>query len=110
MVIGLNTVLYGAGWVPWMSLEGLAIPFVLALLWSLVPNNLWPTWLTKSAFSIYVIHSFVLALLTAFVFRRHGDCVQFVLKVVLASLSSIGIAVMLRRYVPRSANVLFGGR
>ena len=110
VLIGCNTILYWKGIMPWMSFEGFVIPVVIAVLWAMVSDAAWPSWMTTASFPLYMIHPFVLALLTSFVFHTTDSAVFFVLKVVAAIAISMVAISLFRRLMPRVASVMFGGR
>ena len=93
-----------------MSFEGFVIPVVIAVLWMVVPDAVWPSWMTTASFPLYMIHPFALALLTSFVFRTTDNAVFFVLKVAVAIAISMVAISQFRRLMPRVASVMFGGR
>ncbi len=99
------------GWIHWAF-----VPLVLCGLWWTLPGSAWPRWLTGLAFPLYLSHKFFVAtfrnltvLLPASV--TFFSTVPGYLTVVACGLfGSAAIALGLRRWCPRVAATLFGGR
>lgn len=92
------------------------IPFMMLSLWWIIPAKALPGWLSGTAFPIYLLHLFALK---STMFVAGGllgrDYVNHTLTGVFiqwcfALGMSVLLAVVLRRIMPRSAALLFGGR
>lgn len=93
-------------------LQTLAIIFGM---WCFMPDRQWPTWLAKNSFAIYVLHFPIIYVGDAF-FKAvklisdattvMGTVVRVVLYVAVACLMANGM----RKYMPRFAALVFGGR
>ncbi len=93
----------------------ITMPLLLLIVWSWIPSVAWNKSLTSSAFPIYLLHIFILGHfniafknIPALTFLTHWY--GYFLMWGIATLGSILIAMMLRRYVPKTASILFGGR
>lgn len=87
----------------------LSIPFLLLGLWMVIPSNRWPTWLTGSAFAVYILHRFFFQIAKTIVggndtVLRYAFIAVFMFSVALA------VSVVLHKFLPRVSKVLFGGR
>jgi len=96
-----------ANWLRWASL-----PFVLTALWHMTPAVKLPMWLTACAFPIYLLHILVIRLLefVPLPFDRLGPVGSWGLRVGVVFVLTAGVAMLLRRVMPKVAAVCFGGR
>ena len=84
--------------------------------WLLIPERKWPSWLTGTAFPIFLLHSFIFVFIDRFTHTfaglgaLEGSLPGFLLKGLLGIIGAIGVTLILRRYLPRCASILFGGR
>ena len=100
----------------WLSL--LLTPVEMLWLWSIVPDKTWPSWLTGNAFSLFLLHVPMLAVLNVLVVwigRYAGNdisdsAVTSICEWVVACGLSLAVAEGLCRLCPAAAKVLFGGR
>lgn len=89
-------------------LQKISIPFLLASLWGCFPDFHWTSVVTSLAFPIYLVHMPLIMLarenyqMTGF----FGYCFC----IAIGLLGSVIIASVLRRWLPRFASVVFGGR
>ena len=83
----------------------LSIPFVLAIVWRIVPDAQWPKWLVASAFPVFLMHRCMLC----FIQMVHVPRI-WPLQVVIVVVLSVVTAFLLRKFFPRIATILFGGR
>lgn len=96
-------------------LSALSIFVTLAGVWAILPARPWPRWLTGSAFPIYLLHLFFNETLTSLIpwlapEAFPGSVANYLGVWALAAAASICVAQALRRWAPRTAGVLFGGR
>lgn len=75
-----------------------------------------PKWMTGNAFALYLMHSMFVKISIAFIVAlgmrdmMDGSIAIWMARVLFASSLAIGFAVGLKKYLPRVAEVLFGGR
>lgn len=94
----------------WDSTPLLAVVMVLIGVWALVPRRLWlPRFMTSATFAIYVMHCIVLGVV-GFVLPPVTNTVFQILRWMIAIAVCIGATWCLRRYLPKTASVLLGGR
>lgn len=113
----------GVGLFAWVSVTTLPpwvhVPAVLLTafgLWWVTPTTAWPAWLTQSAFPMYLLH--LLVLFRFPLLHRHipglatlwGGPVGYLLQGVSAILLCVALTVAMRRFLPKPAKLLFGGR
>ena len=93
----------------WGALHELSLPFALLAAWRAYPSVSWPRSLTSLAFPVYVLHVFVIRALDIVMY---GDlsCTGLVLKYVVTSVASLGVAAAFKVILPRFHSVAFGGR
>lgn len=94
-----------------IAIGKLTIPFLLYLVWRITPTCEWPRWLTACSFPIFLIHIILLSYFS--IAFKHlpvpalgAEFISFFGSIV----GSITMAVLLRRYTPKLASILFGGR
>ena len=103
-----GAVLFGLGlFVYWLGCVEFAIPLTIVGLWGLMPTRPFPKVLTQNTFPIYLIHMFVLLF-----FGSTKIANPFVAIGVgcMAIVVSLFVAMVLRKLLPRTASLLFGGR
>lgn len=101
------------GW-PFATCIGkLSLPFLLYFTWGIMSTFKLPFWLTSSSFPIYLMHLIIIVYIDIVVkrasnvnLRTIGEFIAFFGSIA----ASIAGAVVLRRFFPRFANVVFGGR
>ncbi len=87
------------------------IPPLLLGVWRLVPEHPWPKWLVASAFPVYALHYFFVYFLESTVLPlSHPAWWAYVLRAGLIVMLSFWAANLLRTFLPRESNMLFGGR
>ena len=88
----------------------------MVALWVLVPRTKWPQWLTSCSFAIYLMHclfSYRMALVGALFPAFEGTLMSIPGYLVYGALvvgSCVAVTHFLRRFLPRTARALFGGR
>lgn len=100
--------------IPYMKVIFLMVALIGA--WGVIPVSPWPKWLISLAFPIYVMHTGILwrfsslgqavPFINAFLLSPAGYLAQGMVAIVIAG----GVTLALRRWMPRMAGVLFGGR
>jgi peptidoglycan/LPS O-acetylase OafA/YrhL len=96
-------------------LSSLAVPFLLAALWTATPSSPWPRWLVANTFPLYILHFMLFYLAPAVCKALHlpaapatafgqALCVLAVVPV------SCLLAAAFKKAVPRTASLFFGGR
>lgn len=91
------------------------IPFVMLGLWTVMPTKRWSMWLVASSFAIYVSHTLVLSVLglvvknLPFALDKENGMAMFIELVVTVGISMM-LACALRRFLPRLAQIAYGGR
>jgi len=88
----------------------IAIPLLLLAFFKLVPDSKWPTWLTRCAFPIFLLHVFSIGIYNNFLLRETNGLTAFAAKYVFAVALPIVAVVILRKLSPRLPALLFGGR
>jgi peptidoglycan/LPS O-acetylase OafA/YrhL len=96
------------------AFESISIPFVLLLVWRLVPARRLPCWIANMSFPIYVLHYIVIRWLNGVVnqvsvFSAYPQ-ICAILRLLIAVFASLVIAHLLRRFPPRFARIAFGDR
>lgn len=84
------------------------VPFCLAALWHLTPASPWPKAVVGSSFAIYVTHAVVLGAVWLATGTR--ECCPLWLAALIGILVPLAFNLILKRALPKVANVLFGGR
>ena len=95
-----------------ISLTALSIPFMMYVLWTLVPAAKWPAWLTGSSFPVFLMH---MPISTYFSLPVKYSLLKDtftgnVLVLVCATAIPIAITVCLQRRFPKLSRFLFAGR
>ncbi len=103
-----------------VHLRLLVAPLLLVAFWWVVPSACWPEWLVKSSFPVYLIHvilwyaivrGFAVLGITRPTFWMQVDTiVEWWIKWIIGFGGSLAITLVIRKFLPRSASVLFGGR
>ena len=87
----------------------LCVHFTLYGLWGLMDDRRWPQWLVANSFGVYLVHKFVL--LPVKTYLRPGRSVAtYLIVAVFAFAVSLAMAQLLKRAMPKTSAVLFGGR
>ena len=91
-----------------------AIPSLIYGLWGMLPANRWPSAMGSLSFPIFILHILALRALSyaanfCGLFHKAG-VLNWMGKFSFAVLCSATVTFILRRFLPRSANLLFGGR
>ena len=86
--------------------------FTMWVLFSMMPERRWPKWLVGSAFAIYLLHCQVNVIGQIVVKRLSidGTLVGFISRWVIVVMGAIVVANLLKRFCPRFAAGVFGGR
>ncbi len=87
----------------------LCVPFTLYGVWGLMGDSRWPEWLVSSSFGVYLVHKFVLLPVKAYLHPGRST-VAYLGVAVFAFAVSLAIAELLKRTMPKTSAVLFGGR
>ena len=101
------------------QVECAAIAFSLIGIWLLLPVLTFPKWLTACSFPIYCLHIFPSAIFV--VLARHvfgltssdattTSCGIYILGIWFVWTTSLGLVLMIRKYIPRFSKIAFGGR
>jgi len=98
-----------------LALRELAIPFLMFALWGVIPSFQLPRIISGLSFLIFVVHMFVIAIIStalhALGIRGDDESWKYYLSFTCVSvLSSIVVASLLRKLFPKIMHVLSGGR
>lgn len=85
------------------------IPLSMAAAWTFAPEARWPDVLGKATFPIFAMHGLVIKSSRVFIELPH-DAGFWLLQLMLAVAIPIIISWLMRRLLPRTASVLWGGR
>ena len=99
----------GAGGTDFGYFRALSIPFVLTCLWTLVPEKPWPKRMVANSFAVYLMHPMLVRAINASGILPSVAGVAFV-EWCAAVASALLCAEILRRFAPRFAGLVFGGR
>lgn len=114
--------LYGlavlAACVLWLKVSGtrfhngrlLFVPPLLFAMWDMMPDWKLPKWLTNSAFAIFSLHPITWNFMVRLFDMRIGSVPEWCLKWAVGFIVPIAVAVLLHRFLPRTARLAFGGR
>lgn len=117
LLIGIGVVLIVkimASWIPSGSIvqslvnRFMLFPFLLLLVWRIMPKSEWPVVVTSAAFPIYMVHMFANGISSLFIVS--DTPFRWVLRCVVVVMLSFASVIVLKRFLPRTANLLFGGR
>lgn len=110
-LLGMKTALHLGGVKLAVDLQTLFIPFLLYAVFYFMPDRTWPKWLTSCAFPIFLIHWLFLIYFTAISKRLQiNGLIIDVVGLLIGVIGSGAVAIFLRRYCKRTAQILFGGR
>ena len=111
LLIGRNTGLYFLQ-CKFYGIGFIIIPMLLYSIYPFMPTTPWPNWLTSCAFPIFLMHPITFQYLSIVQKYMPPMCVeaQTLIQFVWGVTVPIAVAVLLRRFFPRTASVLFGGR
>jgi len=105
---GKGAVAFATGLVAyWFGITELSILLMIVGLWGLMPSRPLPKILTSNTFPIYLIHMFVLLL------AGSGKISSPIISIAVgvgAVLVSLIVAVAMKKLLPRTSSILFGGR
>ena len=110
-LLGLKLLFAFNAWRGEIIIGKLSIPFLVCFVWRFMTARKLPEWLTSCSFPIFLMHAVLFAHIW-FVLKYFPlvglakDFAMFVGSI----LGSIAIATVLRRFTPRLASMLFGGR
>ena len=82
---------------------------LMPAVWAMMPSRAWPRWLTSAAFPIYLMHWFVLFPLAGLL-SYPSTFPVYLCFVAAGILLPLAVTCALRRWLPKTACVLFGGR
>ena len=88
----------------------LYVPPLLLAFWQFIPEYPLPKWLIGNTFAIYLIHDVILKAMAICHYQQVATIPQWFMKWAIAFFGSVLVAMLMRRFVPRVARVLFGGR
>ena len=92
-------------------LTNLAIPCILYFVWGCMTAKRLPEWLTSCSFPIFLSHVILIHYFSSWFKRLLVPEIWAAFITFIGSVGlSIGLTLLLRRYTPRLASVLFGGR
>ncbi len=93
----------------------ITLPLLIWIVWQWVPSKPWNRAITSCAFPIYLLHIFILGrfnllfeniAVLSFLKHWYGYFIMWFIAVV----GSIGITLLMRRWFPKTSDLLFGGR
>jgi peptidoglycan/LPS O-acetylase OafA/YrhL len=89
----------------------LSLPFLLYFMWGVMPTFRLPQWLTSCSFPIYLMHSILIPYInSAMKHTSFGTTSTAFIAWGGSLVASIAATVVLRRFFPPFANLIFGGR
>ena len=91
-------------WLGWIS-----IPLNLYGFWGIMSTGAWPIWLTSCAFPIFLIHKFPLFVLKHIPFLKESFLTHLLVAGT-AFFVSLFAALFIKRWFPKMARIVFGGR
>lgn len=92
-----------------MCCKYMAVPLMLYGVWGLTTDERWPKWLTSCSFAIYLLHKFVQHVLKE-MWDAGDGLFQYAAMAILSFAVSLGIAVAMHRWMPKTSAILLGGR
>ena len=99
------------GWRFEMMLGKLSIPFLIYFSWHFATPARLPNWLTACSFPIFLMHTILFGYCGVIIRRTAiGGLAQNFVVFFCGIAGAIAITVILRRFVPKVATMLFGGR
>lgn len=101
----------GWGWRFETCIGKLSLPFLLCFIWHVMPAWRLPQWLTACSFPIFLMHPIALCYIGVAMNRIPVGAMPAALACFAGSIAvSVAGSVLLRRFTPRFANIVFGGR
>lgn len=88
----------------------IGVPLALVGTWVLCPERPWPKWLVSCSFPVFALHVFALGFFNVVIVREVNAVGVFFAKCAVAVLLPMAFAVLIRRFAPPVARLLFGGR
>lgn len=111
VLLGIRALYRYNSWERPVELTVIMIPCVMYAVWHFMSPTKWPEWFTACSFPIYLLHELVKSyFVTAFKHLPVPELGAAFVSFFGSIVGSITIAVLLRRYTPRLAGILFGGR
>lgn len=95
---------------PHKELYPIFIPMLLAAFWSFVPDKPWPRILTRMTFAIYILHTLVWWIVFPVCKLTVVTPVGWLIKWLVGFAGAWLVAVVMSRFMPRIAGIMFGGR
>ena len=98
------------------GIDIIMVPILMVGLFSILRNTRLPIWITDNTFAVYLIHQtfllFSIVVISVLGLRKFmgTSIVIWLMRFTFAIFMSIAIAFGVRRFFPRLANLLFGGR
>ena len=96
-----------------VELGHLGVPFLILSLWYLVPETKAPKWMSSMAFPVYILHYPIIGIVITIAVKRIpfiNASGIYVTQWIASFVCSMIACFLMRRFVPRMAKVLFGGR
>jgi peptidoglycan/LPS O-acetylase OafA/YrhL len=111
VLLAVRVVIAYKGWPFDLFTRRLLTPFLLYFVWSLTSVRKWPDYLTACSFPIFLMHMVFMPFINTISAKLHlyGFCFGMV-GFAGSMLLSIVVTLTLRRFMPRVARFLFGGR
>lgn len=90
----------------------LSVPFVMLGCWSLITDKSWSARILSLSFPIYLLHMFFVDVCNCIGLKGDGRLTIYLLliKYVICVFGAAFVAMSLRRFTPRFATLMFGGR
>ena len=110
-LLGIKLVFSFRNWIGTTMLEKFSIPFLLYCTWHFMSTAKWPLWATSCSFPIFLMHPIFLCYLE--VISRHlplNKLTQDLIGFCMAIFGTIIVTLLLRKFMPKTASLLFGGR
>ena len=95
------------------ALGKLFVPFLLVATWHFMPAKRLPDWLTSCSFPIFLMHEFFFPYVHFAVKHLPAQYIPFVeptINFIVGFFGSIAVTLLLRKHLPGTSRVLFGGR
>ena len=96
-----------------VKLGHFCVPFLMLSLWYLIPETKAPKWITGMAFPVYILHYPIVGIVVTIFVKRIpflNVSGRYLMQWITSFVCSMVVCFLMRRFVPRTAKVLFGGR
>lgn len=91
-----------------------SVPMAIVGLFALMPDKPFPRWANSNSFALYLAHNeflSVASMLLVIIGLREGNALGvFVIRMMFGVVGAIAFAIMVKRFLPKAAVILFGGR